>query len=261
MGGTPHKYCALRVEHKDKGSQAETVSIEKQYHKNTALKLQTRKTTLPPALTCTLNSLNKHVGKNRRGLTGVKKILPVFLIISMTGCVNVPLFGGAKTHHEDCRYSRAFPESYWANSQVTPNPSRSSIVALLGKPARIEKSEAGERWHYSNGYKWRGAIPMLGIIPIPLIAPVGKDYSILNFEGDQCKSIDEQLNYSGMVMCGLYWPELTAMTINDTRGSRKNPEKLSHFFGYVSHAHPRGMGNDVQIQFMCGFESAWKEND
>ena len=60
------------------------------------------------------------------------------------------------------------------------------------------------QWFYPKGLKWRGVVIWV-VLPVPLMVPIGRDYEILTFHGNECVDDKYQIDegFDSGLQCGL----------------------------------------------------------
>ena len=70
-------------------------------------------------------------------------------------------------------------------SGATPWIKSADLMKFWGPPDRMEQAGRGvQLWRYNFGIRWNGIVPVIAVVPIPLIAPMGSDYVELRIEND-----------------------------------------------------------------------------
>jgi hypothetical protein len=82
---------------------------------------------------------------------------------------------GVKTQNWD----RVCVRSYVTNDACDD---KASILKKLGKPSFVENSDGSEIWKYRTGLKYTGFAPVIILIPIPIMLPVGFRYGYIYFD-------------------------------------------------------------------------------
>lgn len=69
-------------------------------------------------------------------------------------------------------------------------PNKASVLHWMGQPNRVEcRSAAQQVWTYESDPRWKGLFLWALIIPIPLMAPIGKDRREFIFDGEETIAI------------------------------------------------------------------------
>ena len=81
---------------------------------------------------------------------------------------------------------------------------KKSVLEIWGEPDSKVVEGSIEIWRYNQeGFAWAGLIPIV-IIPIPLVAPVGKNGVVLSFNGNELIKASEDRREGGVAMCGWF---------------------------------------------------------
>lgn len=134
----------------------------------------------------------------------LRSLLFVVIGILLTGCAGIVTMHNSETDHEDLNFTLGGKGYLSFYKKETKNHTKQAIREAWGEPDKISNNDKYEVWRYDQGgFAWAGIIPIL-IIPIPLIAPVGKNSVTFNFNGDELASVSSEKREGGIAICGLF---------------------------------------------------------
>lgn len=134
----------------------------------------------------------------------VQKLTLIVIIFLLSGCVGVATMHNPEKKHEDLKFKLMGRGFLFDNQEENHNYSKSDVVEVWGQPDSKEVSGNVEYWRYKQGVlAWAGVIPMI-VIPIPLVAPVGKNSVTLGFIGNELVSATSQYRHGSLAVCGMF---------------------------------------------------------
>ena len=134
----------------------------------------------------------------------MRLIILLTAVFLLSGCVGV---GVMTMHNPDTELDSLefkLGEKGFLNPHVRESQkyTKEDVLVLWGEPDSKAVDGAVEEWRYNReGLAWAGLIPVV-IIPIPLVAPVGKNGVVLSFNGNELIKAKENNREGGMAMCG-----------------------------------------------------------
>ena len=85
-------------------------------------------------------------------------------------------------------YTAGVESQYWnrvcvmRDTNKRPCDDKNSILTKIGKPSFIQKKNDEEIWRYKVGLRYVGFAPVVTLIPIPIMLPVGLRYGYIHFD-------------------------------------------------------------------------------
>ena len=124
-----------------------------------------------------------------------------FLLSSCAGVMTMHNTDRELEHMKFTLGGKGFLNTYVDENQ---NYTKQEVLEVWGQPESKETEGLFEKWRYNqDSLAWAGVIPMF-IVPIPLVAPVGKNGVVLTFEGDSLVKASEEYRDGGVAMCGWF---------------------------------------------------------
>lgn len=133
----------------------------------------------------------------------------LIVALAQCGCV------GAWVWHNDRAHFEA-PQIYPEEPGKVLNPvktsvpsrqemSRSDLERHWGAADEVEVIDARTaRWRYvSDGLRWNGIMPIIGVVPIPLLVPMGRESVTFTIRDERVVAADFLLEDDGHVLFGL----------------------------------------------------------
>jgi len=102
---------------------------------------------------------------------------------------------------------RTLGVSGWRNPSVKMEPStivtKEQLQAAWGMPDEVQTVSDGERWTYRTRLRWNGLWGLILVVPVPLLAPTGREAMIVEFSGDTVQTVEARYQVSRELGCGL----------------------------------------------------------
>ena len=130
----------------------------------------------------------------------------IFIGALLSGCI-----GGYLVHPNTLSENKPF---FSADGDLMPNESGipmtcSAARAIFGKADNVNTSGRLTTYTYHHGFVWAGVEPVILIpIPIPLIAPVGKQKTALVCDGEVIVSATAAVTAHSGFICGIMLSEV-----------------------------------------------------
>lgn len=137
-----------------------------------------------------------------RSIRPLRAVSSAAVLLVLTGCVGFGVLHEKTHRYEACSIrSRVGSVSNADEGEITH---KTEPARRWGRPEDIERNRYGQQiWVYPNGSAWYGIMPMF-IIPIPLVFPVGDNYTYITIANNRVQSCrQEYTSWSGF-MCSLY---------------------------------------------------------
>lgn len=134
----------------------------------------------------------------------IRLVICYLLALLTTGCAGISTH--LRTDSTRLQGSVGFNHGTITGGKSTKDDVRS----ILGSPANITYADDNEVWWYWHDVAWRGVVPWIVVMPIPLIAPVGINHTVVTFQGNYVHDViveEASFDYYGCYMviaCGSY---------------------------------------------------------
>ena len=150
----------------------------------------------------------------------IQSCLRLFVMLgsfsTLTGCLGVgALRVGSFTMASDNRSDRIVLRGedqccdfdYWWASRSGPlEIGEEDVLRAWGEPDEIRRTEQTVVWVYRHGIAFGGAVITIGFVPIPLVAPVGRQQTEVGFEdGVLTAFVREHIDVRWLFFCGLFY--------------------------------------------------------
>src|SRR5262249_4848670 len=118
------------------------------------------------------------------------------LVVALAGCVGgVVLYDQTSSEPNVGPSTKSGRLARYHAPDTAPFARKVAIRQAWGEPVSIKSSGGNERWIYSlddrllAGRRWNGLL-LFSYVPVPLAIPVGREYVVLEFTGDELSHIE-----------------------------------------------------------------------
>ncbi len=128
-------------------------------------------------------------------------IFTIVILMSVSGCVGIGMIHSSyKTENISlCQPSDKKVTGCITQQELTPQ----KLLTLRGSPISDKIVQGYRNISYDNGVReWRGILIFVGL-PIPLLAPVGRNTTSYIFDKDKLIEVGSTYSKESMVVCGL----------------------------------------------------------